>query len=319
MASAIIQDSWIHKLLVIDMELRDIEYFVVVAEHKNIGRAAEALGLSQPALSKSLRRLEQSVRAKVVKRTTKGIELTAVGNALLAKAERLRLTIDDISREAADLGDGRAGHLRIGTGATLAQHAVAAACDALMKQAPKISMTISVGDNKTMLASLRAGSLDLVVTSIRAPHYDDLVEERLYDEPFVIFAATNHRLARRKHLTLADLTQERWAMGTVNGSTERKLHQLFGDAGLGSPNITVETPLLSLRHQLVASSDLLTFNSMRSAKYAASRFRLAVLPVKDLTYVRPVGVIYRKDGYLSPTALKYIELLKESANSTADV
>ena len=180
-------------------------------------------------------------------------------------------------------------------------------------------MTISVGDNKTMLASLRAGSLDLVVTSIRAPHYDDLVEERLYDEPFVIFAATNHRLARRKHLTLADLTQERWAMGTVNGSTERKLHQLFGDAGLGSPNITVETPLLSLRHQLVASSDLLTFNSMRSAKYAASRFRLAVLPVKDLTYVRPVGVIYRKDGYLSPTALKYIELLKESANSTADV
>jgi len=61
------------------MELRDIEYFAVVAEHGNLRRAAESLGLSQPALSKSLRRLEKSMAAKLVKRTPKGVELTAVG------------------------------------------------------------------------------------------------------------------------------------------------------------------------------------------------------------------------------------------------
>ena len=70
---------------VIAMELRDIEYFTVVAEHGNLGRAAEALGLSQPALSKSLRRLEHEIGAKLVKRTPKGVELSAEGMALLNK------------------------------------------------------------------------------------------------------------------------------------------------------------------------------------------------------------------------------------------
>ena len=58
------------------MELRDIEYFAVAAEHRHLGRAAAALGLSQPALSKSLRRLENALQAKLVKRTPKGIDLT---------------------------------------------------------------------------------------------------------------------------------------------------------------------------------------------------------------------------------------------------
>src|SRR5262245_40897848 len=125
------------------MELRDIEYFAVVAEHRSIARAAETLGLSQPALSKSLRRLEASVRAKVVKRTPKGVELTAVGTALLAQVRRLRLTLDDITREAADLSEGRAGHLRIGTTSLQALHFVPTACDALLKEAPKATLTIT--------------------------------------------------------------------------------------------------------------------------------------------------------------------------------
>ena len=100
------------------MELRDIEYFAVVAEHGNVRRASEALGLSPPALSKSLRRLEQSMQAKLVDRTAKGVALTPVGNALLAQVQRLRVTLRDIRREAEDLSAGRAGHLRIGVGAT---------------------------------------------------------------------------------------------------------------------------------------------------------------------------------------------------------
>jgi len=67
------------------MDFRDVEYFAVLAKHGHVGRAAEALGLSQPALSLSLRRLERSIQAKLVKRTPKGVELTSVGSALLAQ------------------------------------------------------------------------------------------------------------------------------------------------------------------------------------------------------------------------------------------
>jgi len=94
------------------IQLRDIEYFAVVAEHGQLQRAAAALSLSQPALSKSVQRLEQAVGTKVLLRTPKGVELTQAGEALLGKARGLRLAFDAISREVADLGNGLVGHLR---------------------------------------------------------------------------------------------------------------------------------------------------------------------------------------------------------------
>jgi DNA-binding transcriptional LysR family regulator len=88
------------------MELRDIEYFAIIAEHRNVRRASEALGLSPGAMSKSLRRLEKSMHAKLVERTPKGVALTSVGAALLAQVHRLRVTLMDIRREAEDLTEG---------------------------------------------------------------------------------------------------------------------------------------------------------------------------------------------------------------------
>src|SRR6185503_12562628 len=138
------------------MELRDIEYFAVVAEHGNVRRASEALGLSPPALSKSLRRLEQSMQAKLVQRTPKGVALTPVGTALLAQVDRLRMTVRDIKREAEDLSRGRAGHIRIGVGATTVED-LPEGYVALLTQAPKLTAQITVADNDVMVPALRRG------------------------------------------------------------------------------------------------------------------------------------------------------------------
>jgi DNA-binding transcriptional LysR family regulator len=297
------------------MELRDIEYFAVVAEHKSIARAAETLGLSQPALSKSLRRLEQSVHAKVVKRTTTGIELTAVGSALLAQVGRLRLTLDDISREAADLGGGRAGHLRIATGPGLALRLIPEACNTLRNEAPKATLMITVDTRNAMVNRVRNGELDLAITSIEAPRHEDLVDERLYDETYEVYAAANHRLAKRKQLTLADLVDEQWVMATTNNPAWQRLNQAFVDCDLPSPKIGVATTYLPLRQQLVATSDLLAFGSNEVTRYAVERLGVVQLRVKELTVSRRVGVIYRKDAYLPPVGQRFIEILKSTAKT----
>ncbi len=124
------------------MELRDIDYFAVIAEQRHLGRAAEALGLSTAALSKSLRRLEQLAEAKLVRRTPKGVELTAVGKAVLAHVEQLRLARDDLVREVSDVAQGRAGNLRIGSGPSTAENTLPAACSALLNETPKVSPTM---------------------------------------------------------------------------------------------------------------------------------------------------------------------------------
>src|SRR5262245_26456565 len=187
------------------IELRDIEYFAAVARQGHVGHAAETLGLSQPALSKSLRRLEKGIGAKLVKRTPKGVDLTAVGSALFGRVRGLQLSLDDISREATDLGSGHAGHLRIATGTSVADRLLPRACEILYRQAPRVTLKITIEERAARMSGLRDGSLDIVITSILPPHYPDLTEEHLYNDEYVIYAAASHPLAKRKQLTLRDL------------------------------------------------------------------------------------------------------------------
>ena len=294
------------------MELRDIEYFAAVAQHGSIGRAAEHLGLSQPALSKSLRRLEKAMHAKVVKRTPKGVELTEVGGALLSQVRRLRLTLDDISREAADLSQGRAGHLRIGSVGGSGLHLVPMACGTLLKESPKVTLKMSVQETGPLLASLRNGELDLVVANLGA-HHEDLVDEHTHDDALVIYASAKHPLAKRRSLTLADLAGQRWALPSTDSVSTRILIEELRIRGLPPLSTGVETAYLPARHHVVAATNLLAVGPRAIARYAAARFGIAVLRVKDLTLTRRSGVFYRKDAYLSPAARRFIEILKATA------
>jgi len=291
------------------MELRDIEYFAVVAEHGNLRRAAESLGLSQPALSKSLRRLEKSMAAKLVKRTPKGVELTNVGAALNVQVRRIRLTLDDVAREAADLSEGRAGQLRIGASPVLAEE-LPAAYAALLKDAPNVKLAVTVSDNDLMVPALRNGELDLIVNYVAESPYEGCVKEILYEDEIVVFASAHHPLAKHKVVTMAQIAQERWALSPVNLLPWHWFYRAFQDNGVPLPQATVETRSLRLRVQTVASSNLLGFLSRWVLRQAAPQFRLKELHVKEVRWRRPVGVIYRKDAYLSPAARRFIEILK---------
>lgn len=298
------------------MDLRDIEYFAVVAEHGHVGRAAEALGLGQPALSMSLRRLEKSAQAKLVKRTPKGVELTAVGAALLSHVRRLRLARDDLAREVADLAHGRAGHVRVGANQYAIDHVLPAMCGALLKDAPKMTLKVTVGANDVLVPALRNGQLDLIISGIPTSSEGDFVQVHLSDDEFVVYASANHRLAKRKRVTIADLSRERWAL-LPNVVATQWLRRAFEDHGLPPPEVALETSSDTLRLHAVASSELLGFTPRISVREAAPRLRLVELRVKELTWRRPLGVRYRKDAYLSPAAKRFIEILKTTAKDIA--
>jgi len=298
------------------MELRDIEYFAVVAEHGNVRRASETLGLSPPALSKSLRRLEQSMQAKLVERTPKGVALTPVGTALLAQVRRLRVTLSDIKREAEDLSRGRAGHLRVGVGATTVEQLPAAYVD-LLKESPRLTGQIVVGDNDVLVPSLREGGLDLIFNVIPESPYEGCVQEHLFDDEFVVCASADHRLAKRKRVTIADLADEEWALSAPAVLNVQHIHRAFQARGLPEPRIAIEARPVQVRLEICASTSLLSFNTRRTLQQVAPRLRLRELPVDELKWRRPFGVIYRNEAYLSPAARRLIELLRARAARVA--
>jgi DNA-binding transcriptional LysR family regulator len=192
------------------MDFRDLEYFSVIAKHGHVGRAAEVLGLSQPALSLSLRRLEKSIQAKVVKRTPKGVELTAVGSTLLAQAKRLQLVRQDVMREIADLSTGRSGHLRVGVSPGVAEDLAGAASAILTNEAPKVTLKIVVTTPDVLPAALRNGELHLYIAGTTPPA--DIVHEHIFDDQFVVYASAENRLAQRRTIALTDLMEARWAI-----------------------------------------------------------------------------------------------------------
>src|SRR5215813_4038232 len=301
--------------MLMPMDLRDIEYFAVLAEHGQLVRAAEALGLSQPALSLSLRRLEQSARAKLVTRTPKGVELTAVGAALLTHVRRLRLARDDLAREVSDVAHGEVGHLRVGTGPATADGFLPRACSTLMKETPRVTVAVSVAaTTNTLLPALRKGDLDIVVNHILRATYEDLVLEPLWDDEFVVYASTRHRLAKRKTVKLADLAQERWASTAASAYTAlQSLQGTFEERGLPLPQISLTSDSVMLRHRTVAATELLGIGSRGIVEANAADVGLKIIPVRDMKWIRPVAVFYRKDGYLSPAARRFIEILKTTA------
>lgn len=300
------------------MELRDLEYFAVVAEHGNLRRAAEALDLSQPALSKTLRRLEQAIGAKLVKRTPKGVELTTVGTAMLQHAQRLQLSRDDITREVADLSQGRVGYLRIGTGPGIAEDLLPATCGALLQNTAKVSFNLTVATNDVLVPALRKGEYDLIVSGIPSTPHEDLVQEPLYTDEFAVFASVRHRLAKRKSVSIADLSQERWALSATNVVSWRALHNVFEVHRLPPPCVALQSNLTSVRLQTVSCSNLLSFDPRRFMKQAARRLPVTEIRVKELAWSRPVGVSYRRNAYVSPLARRFIEILKATAKEIED-
>lgn len=299
------------------MNFRDIEYFAVLAEHGHVGRAAEALGLSQPALSVGLRRLEQSMNAKLCKRTPKGIELTDAGQVLLSQVRRLRQAREDVMREIEDLSQGRVGNLRIGAHAGVMDNLMGPTCCTLLNSAPNITLTVTIESNEAAVSAIREGRLDLSVSVLPSPPHPDIAQEHLLDDTIVVFAAAHHRLAKRRQITVDDLEGERWAATAFSAPALPLLSLALQDRGRNALHYVVQTGSLNFRNQLVANTDLLGTSSKRLLRQIKARHRVVELPIRGFQVKRSVGVLHRKDAYLSPAARQFIKILKTTAKSIA--
>jgi DNA-binding transcriptional LysR family regulator len=294
------------------VELRDVEYFAVVAEHGHLGRAAAALGISQPALSKSLRRLETVLAVKLVKRTVKGVELTPEGSILQQRVRDLRLSLQNVTREIKEVSEGRVAHLRVGVGGAMPELLLSAAFGKLLQDAPRTNLKISVSDNDVMIPALRNGELDLIVNYSWTRDPKGVVFEPLYQDDHVICAAASHRLAGKAKVTLRDLVDERWACSEPGLLPQQRLREVFRDAGLPPPCIALECRSTALRLRSVVNSDLLDLTSESVVRQLAG-LAVKVLPVKELTWRRSIGVIRRDETYLPPAARRFIEIVKAVA------
>lgn len=292
------------------MDLRDLRYFEAIAELEHIGRATEKLHRTQPALTSSVRRLEQACGAPLLERAGRGIRLTPAGRVLLKWARRMRFDLEDAQREISDIGSGLKGHIRIGIVPTAAQFLLPPAARQLMQQAPDVTLRTVVGLIDTLKPLLRAGELDLMVGT-ESPAEDGFTSQRLAEDQIVVAASATHDVLRGKP-TLRDLTAYRWVLQPPGAPTRDWLDHTFDRKRLPRPRVQVESTMLLTLPALIAETGLLSFISRHHLNAGDPRAPLREVQLKETTMHRRLVVTHRESSYLSPAVKVLVDLLRQA-------
>jgi DNA-binding transcriptional LysR family regulator len=294
------------------MDTRQFDHFLAAIEHGNLRAAAEELHLSQPALTKSLQRLEASLGVRLFERGRFGVVPTMFGTAFARRARLLKAELARARRELSDLKGATAGHATIGSGPTEAADLVPIALDLLSRKSPQATIGVEHGLNEWLMPAVRHGDIEFAVSSVPLVAADPEIEhEILHDDYGFAAARAGHPLTRKKNLRLSDLLGYDWILARRNEIERRSLDDAFLADGLPPPRPSVETTSTTLMKAMISNSDFLTFMPAQLVKWDIRAGRIAKLDIELPGAIRHVGITRRRDAVLSPLAAALQDVLRE--------
>jgi len=233
--------------------------FLAVARAGNLSAAARGLSVSQPALTKSVRKLEQQFGAVLFDRGARGMALTPSGAALLTHARLIEAQCRFADAEIEALTHGEAGTIRIGAGPYWGPTLVPLAVARLQARFPKLRVDLEVGVNTITLPKLFAGDLDLVMSALPEAGTlpSGIAMEDFGEFHLRVVAGRQHPLNRKKRVTTADLGRYSWVLYQHDRDTLNKLTRVMQDAGGAAPNVAVVTTSLHAVMQFLKSGPYL--------------------------------------------------------------
>jgi DNA-binding transcriptional LysR family regulator len=193
----------------VDFDLRQLRYFIAVAEELHFSRAAKRLHLDQATLSRHVRRLEDKLGVKLLDRTTRSVTLTEVGEAFLAKARDVTTAAASAVNAARAAADGRTGLLRVGMMVQVAEPLRSAAFNLFEERYPDVELTPMSYPFVDPTCGLESGETDVALVWLPIEH-PQIETERLFEEPRYFIIASNHRLARRRTIRREEVDDERF-------------------------------------------------------------------------------------------------------------
>src|SRR5262245_60831031 len=295
------------------LRLRDLHLFLEVVQSGSMAKAAAKLGVSQPAVSEVIAALEHVLRVRLLDRSSRGVEPTVYGRALLDRAiaafDELQQGILDIEA----LADPSAGAVRIGCAESVASAILPPIIQRFSKQYPRVVLQVDQMTSPGLdLPQLRARSIDLALARIVRPigqdaFADELNVEILFDDQPVLAAGAQSRWARRRRIDLADLVDQRWILTPPTSWTTKVVAEAFQSRGLKMPHIALVTYSIHLRVNLLANGEFIAVFPRTVLHLYAKRFSLKVLPVDLPVRPSPIALVTLKNRALSATAQRFAE------------
>lgn len=198
------------------LDVRRLRVLYEVGRRGSFSGAADSLGYTQPAISRQIALLERETGTTLLERRPGGARLTDAGELLARHAESILIRLQDAENELDELLGLQAGRLRMSTLTSAASTIVPGAIVAFRRRLPAVELSVSMIDPAGVLASLRAGEVDMALVNDES-HLDlpDIETVHLFDEPLLVALPPEHPLAARSTVKLGDLSRDRWMLGTT--------------------------------------------------------------------------------------------------------
>jgi LysR family transcriptional regulator, pca operon transcriptional activator len=296
------------------VKFRHLHTFVEVARQKSVVRAAEILHVSQPAVTKTIRELEDALGVSVFEREGRGIRITRYGEVFLRHAgaalTALRQGIDSVSQELFD----SAPPVRIGALPTVSTRIMPRAMGLFLAEKTGSRVKIVTGDNAVLMEQLRVGDLDLVVGRLASPEkMTGLSFEHLYSEQVVFAVRCGHPLLESKQSVFEGLSDYPVLMPSRGSIIRPSVEQFLIANGVASLPTQVETVSDAFGRAFVKSSDAIWIISAGVVAAEITDGNLAALPI-DTTETRgPVGLTMRVDAETSTPLAILMQTIRQSA------
>lgn len=289
-----------------------VRAFLAVADAGSFIGAARATGVSQPALHRAVRELEDLADVVLAERQGRGIALTEQGKRV---AGQFRLAAADLRTALEEAGSGGTGtRLAIGAMPLCRALLLPKAVAALIRAAPSSRLDIAEGSYAELIDPLRDGRIDLMIGALRDPGPADLNQQPLFVDRLMVVARGGHPLAGRRNVTAVAMSGYPWIVGRKGSPLRGHWETLFGLAETERPDAPIECGSVMAIRGILLESDFLTLLSPDQIAMELRSGLLAAIAAELPPTARTIGAITRADWRPTRLQRQFLELLGQAAN-----
>src|SRR5881296_1445123 len=298
------------------MEIPQVEAFLAVGTFRGFRRAAEALRLTQPAVSARIRALEDSLSVRLFERGKHGMALSAAGRALRPHAEQLLHAVALARQAVHDLRPASGGALRIAAVLSICTYLLPDVLKRFQTAYPKVLITVRSGHSKEVLEMVLRAEAEIGLA--RSLHHPEVETLSLRDDPLVLVALPAAPVARTRRVRLEDVAAQPLIFFDRGSSDWTLTHGLFRRAGL-VPNVVLEVETIETAKRMVERGMGLAFLPHLAVVTEIRRRRLVSLELSDAEPLsRSLDVIHPRQRPLSHEALALLKTLRAAVGEEAD-
>lgn len=289
------------------MNIRHLQFFVVLAKTEHMAKAAEELGISQPSLSYAINNLEEELGAPLFEKDGRNIKLTNYGQAYLTYVETALNTLNRGNEYISELLDVNRGHINLGFTFTMGQDLVPQLVYKFKQKNPQAKITFSFKQDTTenLLDDLLADELDLIISSNpeKVGIRDKINTYHLVNQEMVAAVPLQNPLAQKKEVSVRELAHYPFIMYSKNSGLRPRLDEIFKDAKV-TPRIKLEAvedhTIIGFVHWNYGVAIIPHLPQLNPAE-------VKLLHLKENIGVHPIYVITKANHFLTPSATQFLE------------